>query len=589
MLLSLHPVFAAPSFLCGKDPIQNTKNVQLVFDRAKRIQTIVLPPGVCVLAKCELANPGPKTCTGASGQHSSALYIGKRLSGQLDVVGDPSGTSVLKLDPKAGRLEDGRHAYCKDTHVVSVEKISHVTFRGFTIDGSHDLFDDSGECERVEEGKTKYGFSEHMHGLYLQNASDVEMVDMKFINAHGDGLNLIADIKMQPLTQGITVRDSKFLGNKRSGIGFQRNVSDVAITGNLFQNSGTDQDLDMESTGGEDNLGPINIEITNNNFLRAKAGGGAASGIAVTLGAGNTQAASGITFADNTIAPAAGALTPYGGCVFVYKAEHVTIRGNAITGSSDCYTVEARKVSDLTISGNALHGYRNRAPVDNDGIARFRPSGVVSVSVDSGKTDENCKGNCEYQVHYADGVTIQSNRIFQHVQHSSGIDLDGVDGIKISDNEIAATNTVRPAGVMSDEASPAGVAIALGVQPLGEGDFYRGERNPFSLAFVDQNTFIDFDNAVFIRRYPKITISSVSLTGNSLSSPLLGASGLVLKGESSFVRTLTVDRNRFGCGFVPTPPVLGANAFVRPSPQSFTGNIGTAIPGNPTPCLIIHK
>ena len=289
-LFSLPPALAAPSFVCGANPAQNTKIVQQAINGARRVDTIVLPTGVCVLAKCEVGDPNAN-CNGVKGAHSSALYIGNRLNSQLDIVGDASGTSVLKLDPNPPRKPDERHPYCGDTHVVPVEKISHVTFCRFTIDGSHgSLPDDTRECPKQVNGATQYqGFAEHMHGLYLKNAEDIEVVDMQLVNAHGDGLNLIARPDLQPLTRGITVRDTDFVGNKRSGIGFQRNVSDVFITGNSFRNSGTDQDLDMESTGKGVNEGPTRIDINHNRFERAKAEGAPASGIAVTLGAGNTE------------------------------------------------------------------------------------------------------------------------------------------------------------------------------------------------------------------------------------------------------------------------------------------------------------
>jgi hypothetical protein len=514
------------------------------------------------------------------------LYIGKPLSSRLDVVGDPSGTSVLKLDPNPPRGREQKHPYCGDTHLLSVEATSHVTFRGFKIDGSHDTLQDAHECPRTIDGKIKYGFSEHMHGLYLKNARDIEIVDMQIASARGDGLNLIGNIALEPpLTQGITVRDSYFIGNKRSGIGFQRNVSDVVITGNTFRNSGSDQDLDMESTGKGDNQGPVNVDITNNRFERAKADGSPASGTAVALGAGNTQPAKRINFSGNFIVPAAGATELYGGCIFVYRAEDVTIRNNTIVGTDDCYPVQARKVKNLTIEGNHMEGYRNQAEADHDGVLQFRPSGVIWISVITNKVDELCTGACVYRAHYVDDVTIRNNRIVQHVKFSSGVDLEGADGVDISDNRIEARNDKQPAGAVNTDAHVGAVAIMLGVHALKPGDSYEEKRDHFKQSWVNGNLLINFNNAVRIQRYPGVDINSVSLQRNSSSSDVLPAFGLHLEDDSAFVTNLTVDRNLFGCGFVPMPPHLGKNAFVRPAGQAYTGNIGTAIPGNPTPCL----
>ena len=176
----------------------------------------------------------------------------------------------------------------------------------------------------------------------------------------------------------------------------------------------------------------------------------------------NTLPADGINFSDNVIVPAPGATTAYGGCIFVYKAQNVTIKNNTIIGTDDCYPVQAQKVQGLTIEGNRIEGYRRTAKVGPGGIKQFQPSGVIWISVATGKIDENCTEACEYRIHYADSVTIRNNYILQHVKFSSGVDLEGVDGVNISDNLIAADNKVQPAGLVNNEAHVGAVAIMLG-------------------------------------------------------------------------------------------------------------------------------
>src|SRR5438094_2053558 len=118
---------------CGADPNANTRALQTAIDNAAPGSTLVLAPGECVLAKCDLARGS--ICYGANGRpHRSALNFGNRTA--LTLAGADDGTSVLKLDPTPPRDANGYHAYCGDTHVVLINGSSFVSLRGFTIDGS---------------------------------------------------------------------------------------------------------------------------------------------------------------------------------------------------------------------------------------------------------------------------------------------------------------------------------------------------------------------------------------------------------------------------------------------------------------------
>jgi hypothetical protein len=71
---------------CGSDPNANTLALQQAIESAGPGSTLTLPPGVCVLAKCDIARG--EICYGIAGRHSSALYIGGRsdltLAGAVD-------------------------------------------------------------------------------------------------------------------------------------------------------------------------------------------------------------------------------------------------------------------------------------------------------------------------------------------------------------------------------------------------------------------------------------------------------------------------------------------------------------------------
>ena len=62
---------------CGSDPSANTLLLQKAIDQAPAESTLELPPGVCVLAKCDVAQ-GHICYSPAGLRHSSALHISKK-------------------------------------------------------------------------------------------------------------------------------------------------------------------------------------------------------------------------------------------------------------------------------------------------------------------------------------------------------------------------------------------------------------------------------------------------------------------------------------------------------------------------------
>src|SRR5262249_49149666 len=308
---------------CGAAPAANTRALQQAIDSAAPGSTLTLPSGVCVLAKCDIAQG--KICYGGAGlPHHSALHIGKyqSLISNLTLAGAADGTSVLKLDPNPPRQSNGYHNYRGDTHLLSIHWSSFITLRDFTIDGSDgELPEDTNQC-----GGNGGRIDEHMHDVIVLNSTDITIDRMKLTKAHGDGLNLIANLNDLGTsiinTERVTVMNTDFLANDRAGMTFQRNVGFVTVRGNFFRNSGEDQDLDMEPTGGPDALGPYDVTIDQNRFERIK------PGITVTLGSASAQHSNRIRFTNNTILPAN--KSGEGGCIFVYAADNTTIANNKV-------------------------------------------------------------------------------------------------------------------------------------------------------------------------------------------------------------------------------------------------------------------
>jgi Right handed beta helix region len=560
---------------CGSDPNANTFALQQAIDNAGPGSTLTLPPGVCVLAKCDIARG--EICYGIAGRHSSALYIGGRKD--LTLIGTADGTSVLKLDPDPPRESDGRHGYCRDAHILSIEGSSDITLRGFTVDGSDgELPEEMGQCGE------KKRIAEHMHGVYVLNSTDVAIDRMNIAKAHGDGLNLIANPVEIPIqrTERVTVTDTNFLANDRSGLSFQRNVGYVTVTRNYFKNSGDDQDIDMEATGNDQNLGPYNVEIDNNLFERIK------PKVAVTLGSSGVQRSTGIRFTNNTIRPASTLpANQGGGCIFVYGADNTTIANNTVIGGQSCVTLEARKVTGLQVRNNRFEGYTNRQNLDGN----FVPGAVIRIASQvANRGDETCgpppKPPCPYFIHYPEEITMTGNTIIQHVQNSPGIELTDADPVVIADNNISHTHKVSPVGNYDPNdpiLRPIGIDLFFGVQNPNNG-FLLNEKTVFQSWSITGNRLTQFaDSIVMAPRKATMSLSSAVVNRNIFSTGQGSPRGIWIKGaptapQDGFIGSLTVNGNLFGCAFCGFACVPGGSplpfAFVRPERQAHTGNIG---------------
>jgi Right handed beta helix region len=568
---------------CGNTPNDNTKMLQAKINLANPGDTLVLPPGVCVVAKCDLAQG--QICYGVDGHpHRSALHIGNKSN--LTIVGAANGTSALKLDPNPPGTP-GHHAYCGDTHVLSITLSRFITLRNFTVDGSDgELPEDTSQCPPDADG-TPNRIDEHLHDVRVLNATDVVIDRMKITKAHGDGINLMAEHTQtaMPFTERVSVTNTDFLANDRSGIAFQRNVGYVTIVGNTFRNSGEDQDLDMEPSGGPTELGPYNVTINHNLFERPS------GKIAVSLGSASAQRSHDISFTFNTIqaSPLANPPTTEGGCVFVYTADHVTIANNTIIGAQNCVTLEAQKVTDLVIEHNRLEGFANL----QERTGKFAPRAVVEVLervVNQGDTNV-CgappRQPCPYHIYYPDRTTVKGNTIIQHVRQSLGVRLSNADASTIADNIIEATNAIAPVGTVDLSVRALGIYLPFGNQTLPSYGFYDNERTLFTGWTVSGNQLTEFADG--LKMFPVKTglgVASTSLTTNTFNTSLTDPRGIYLQGavkapDVGFIKSLFVNKNAFGCGFYigPFPTlVFPLHAFVRPSGQPHTGNIGVVIP-----------
>jgi hypothetical protein len=569
---------------CGTDPATNTRTIQAAIDGAAAGDTVMLPAGDCVVAKCDVAVSTGRPCYGAAGvPHRSALHIGGR--SDLTIIGTPGGASTVRLDP-APPAPPGRHPYCGDTYVLSIVLSTRVTLRGFTVDGSDDLLPaDDTPCRTDPAAPPGSGrLDEHLHDIAVANAVDLTIDRMRIVKAHGDGLNLSAERTRtaQPRTERVSVTDSDFLANDRAGVTFQRNVAHVTLARNHMLGSGEDQDIDMEPTGGADDAGPVDVRIYGNLFERLR------PGIAVALGATPAiRPSQGIRFTNNTIGPAPGADPTAGGCIAVYTAADTTIAGNTVLGGQGCQPIWAQRVDGLTIEGNRLESVDDE---QRGGI--FQPRAVVDVSErvvnqgDPAVCGAPPREPCPYAVRYPVHVTVSGNTVVQHVAGGMGIRLSNADDVAVTDNVVAMAGELAAVGTMPRNYRPLGIVLPFGVQTLPSYGVYVNEQTLFKTYTVTGNQVRGFDTAIdLLPAKPGVELVLGTLAGNRIESATAGAIGLHLQAPpaaptAAFVQALTVDANVFGCGFFDpahpgTPP---PHAYVRPAGQAHTGLIGTTEP-----------
>jgi hypothetical protein len=341
----------------------------------------------------------------------------------------------------------------------------------------------------------------------------------------------------------------------------------------------------MEPTGGKDDLGPYDVTIDQNRFERIR------PGITVTLGSASAQHSNRIRFTNNTLLPASG--MGEGGCVFVYAADSTTIANNRIVGAGNCVTLEAQKVTGLTVENNLLAGYANL----HNAQGFFVPSPVIRIPervVNEKTAGQDCgappKEPCPYFIYYPDRITITGNTIVQQVQNSPAVFLSNPDEMIVANNKITHTHLIAPLypfDLRYPIPRPDSVDINFGVQNLPSYGYYLNERTAFREWSVTGNTLSQFATGVRIAPIKAgVTLYNAALSGNSFNTSQNKPIGIWLLGaptapDDDFIFNLTVDRNRFGCGFasVLAPPggAPSPNAYVHPSGQGHMGNIGSLI------------
>jgi parallel beta-helix repeat protein len=282
------------------------------------------------------------------------------------------------LDQTVLRLASRSYVGSGDTHLVFLDESSNITFRGLTLDGNR---------------QNATFADEQNHCVEVWSSTDVLFEHVLFHNCRGDGIRLMGIPSAgDPWTQRVTIQDSRFEDNGRSGIAVQRGVSDLKILRNTFQRI-SDQSIDIEPTGGDS---PTDVLIEGNTIRHST--GTWAVGIG---GIGGGDVAKRFTFRNNRVE---------NGSVLIYKAHDVTIENNVILGDP-YHSAGLRLTHDMAsvlISNNQVNspGQSEGAAIQVVGLNGHYPSSIF--------IRDNTVSSERGGIHVRDalhGVTVQNNTV----------------------------------------------------------------------------------------------------------------------------------------------------------------------------------
>lgn len=289
----------------------------------------------------------------------------------IEIFGDGWDKSIIKLKP--GPLYNN----LGDTHVIKLNNASHITLRDLTIDGSR---------------LTLASKNEQMHGLYLFNSNDILVQRVKFYRLRGDGVFLIGE---NGLTQNVTIKDSWFVDNGRSGIANQGGIAKLAYLQNKFELT-SDGDIHLEPTGNR--TGPADILIDGNVMTHST------PSLALTIaGANPSHAAQRVVVSNNTIT---------GGSASIGQAQDVDFINNTISNNTSARLLDVRQYSQrIRINNNRFVG-------TGPELIHFLGPGVS-------------------------GIHFEGNTVTQNLSSGSGIFVEGAgDDIELVNNKLSGASPV---------------------------------------------------------------------------------------------------------------------------------------------------
>lgn len=340
----------------GLDTFDDTKAIQKGIDQLKKRGGGILyfPKGIYMVSN--------KNMPGKS--------ISVQLWSNIQLLGDGVNNSVIRLMPDQPPY----------TVLLFLSQVKNVKLSGLTLDGNYN------------NQPNPRAPSEHLHGLYIEKSSDVNIDSCKFIASGGDGIYIRMGLAE---SQPINIVNSVFDDTKRNGITLGSGFRNVRIAGCYFGKKISRSPIDTEPTGGM--CGDLIIEnntIETNNILTL--GGVSKSNLGFNQILRNNKLIN---------------------CsVFLIYGRNIIIENNEITNNTNkkpAITV-IRTNNNIKISGNKL---------------KINNQSAISITYSANQ--------------YPSSIDIIGNQIAFNVESSPCFFIRGGDDLRIADNTITTTGKSR--------------------------------------------------------------------------------------------------------------------------------------------------
>lgn len=369
---------------------------------------------------------GTYVLTPKTGVPDRALDLSNR--SYITISGDGLDNTTIKMAP-------GTYVQAGDTHIAFLYRSIGITIRDLALDGNRlnaSFIDEQSHCVKVD------------------SSSDVRFERVFFHHCRGDGVLMLgAGSSGDPWTDRVTIQDSRFQDNGRSGIAVSRAVRNLNILRNTFERIGS-KSISIEPTG---TTSPTDILIEGNVIRHSR------TSYAVGIGGiGGTDIAQRFTFRNNLVE---------NGAVQVSKANAVIIENNVIRGDSYHSPLRiSHNTTNVQIVGNQITS--SGIEEDSAGIQIVALNGLFPSNI-------TVRGN-----------TVNTNNLGILVWDAlSNVVIDGndIDGEGTASGVLVANSTVLNSN------HPNFSIIGNTVQDFTYGVVFGTSGDAFSGVVITENTF----------------------------------------------------------------------------------------------------